>query len=76
MNPDLVLADELTGNLSTRSADCVFELMRQVTATAVPLSCWSTHNLDLARRCARIVEVFDGRIAGQWRARPRRRGFF
>jgi lipoprotein-releasing system ATP-binding protein len=30
MNPDLVLADELTGNLATRSADCVFELMRQV----------------------------------------------
>jgi lipoprotein-releasing system ATP-binding protein len=30
MNPDLVLADEPTGNLDTKSADAVFELMRQV----------------------------------------------
>jgi lipoprotein-releasing system ATP-binding protein len=30
MNPSLVLADEPTGNLDTKSADSVFELMRQV----------------------------------------------
>ncbi len=62
MNPDLVLADEPTGNLDTRSADAVFELMRQVNRDSGTSFLLVTHNLDLARRCDRIIEVVDGRI--------------
>ena len=62
MNPDLVLADEPTGNLDTKSADGVFELMRQVNRDSGTSFLLVTHNLDLARRCDRIIEVVDGRI--------------
>lgn len=62
MNPDLVLADEPTGNLDTKSANSVFELMRQVNRASGTSFLLVTHNLDLARRCDRIIEVVDGRI--------------
>jgi lipoprotein-releasing system ATP-binding protein len=63
MSPDLVLADEPTGNLDTKSADSVFELMRQVNRESGTTFLMVTHNLDLARRCDRIIDVVDGRIA-------------
>ena len=62
MNPDLVLADEPTGNLDTKSANGVFELMRDVNRRSGASFLLVTHNMDLARRCDRIVEVVDGRI--------------
>jgi lipoprotein-releasing system ATP-binding protein len=62
MNPDLVLADEPTGNLDSRSADSVFELMRDVNRKTGASFLLVTHNLDLAKRCDRIIEVVDGRI--------------
>jgi lipoprotein-releasing system ATP-binding protein len=62
MNPDLVLADEPTGNLDTKSADSVFELMREVNRVSGTSFLLVTHNLDLARRCDRIIEVVDGRV--------------
>ena len=64
MSPDLVLADEPTGNLDTKSANDVFELMRQVNRDSGTSFLLVTHNLDLARRCDRIIEVIDGRLQG------------
>jgi lipoprotein-releasing system ATP-binding protein len=63
MNPALVLADEPTGNLDTKSADTVFEMMQDVNKTNGTTFLIVTHNMDLARRCQRIVEVVDGRVA-------------
>jgi lipoprotein-releasing system ATP-binding protein len=62
LRPALVLADEPTGNLDTKSADAVFELMRRVSAEGGTAFLFVTHNLALARRCDRIVELVDGRI--------------
>jgi len=62
MRPDLVLADEPTGNLDTKSTDDVFSLMRQVNRTTGASFLLVTHNLELARRCDRTIEVVDGRI--------------
>jgi lipoprotein-releasing system ATP-binding protein len=62
MRPDLVLADEPTGNLDTRSADAVFELMRKENRTRGTSFLLVTHNMELARRCDRTIEVVDGRI--------------
>ena len=62
MRPALVLADEPTGNLDTQSANSVFEMMEHVNETNGTTFLVVTHNMDLARRCQRIIEVVDGRI--------------
>jgi ABC-type lipoprotein export system ATPase subunit len=62
-SPVLVLADEPTGNLDSASAESVFALMRSINREQATSFLVVTHNLDLARRCDRIVEVVDGRIA-------------
>jgi lipoprotein-releasing system ATP-binding protein len=62
MKPSLILADEPTGNLDTVSTDVVFEMMRKVNVENKTTFLIVTHNLDLAKRCDRIIEVVDGRI--------------
>lgn len=65
MNPSLVLADEPTGNLDSVSADGVFGLMRRINKERSTTFLIVTHNLELAQRCDRILDVIDGRISGQ-----------
>ena len=62
MRPKLVLADEPTGNLDTKSADAVFELMRRVNREQGTTVLFVTHNGALARRCDRTIQVVDGRV--------------
>ena len=62
MSPPLLLADEPTGNLDTKSADGVFAVMRDVNRTQGTSILFVTHNPALAARCDRIVRLVDGRI--------------
>jgi lipoprotein-releasing system ATP-binding protein len=62
LQPALILADEPTGNLDTKSAEGVFELMRDVCRTHATTFLLVTHNLSLAARCDRTIELVDGRI--------------
>ena len=62
MKPALILADEPTGNLDSKSANTVFEMMQRVNETNGTTFLIVTHNMELARRCQRIVEVVDGRV--------------
>ena len=62
LEPPLVLADEPTGNLDTKSADEVFELMRRMHATLKLSFLLVTHDPRLAARCDRVIELIDGRI--------------
>jgi len=61
MEPDLILADEPTGNLDTASGSDVLSLLTELWrggATLVVV----THDTALAERAPRIVEMRDGRI--------------
>jgi lipoprotein-releasing system ATP-binding protein len=62
MNPALILADEPTGNLDTKSADKVIEMMRKVNRTNGMTFLIVTHNMVIAHRCDRIVDDVDGQI--------------
>jgi lipoprotein-releasing system ATP-binding protein len=60
--PQLVLADEPTGNLDTRSSDEIFELMGRFNREAGTTFLIVTHDPRIADRCNRIVEIVDGRV--------------
>ena len=62
MQPALLLADEPTGNLDTKSAEDVFALLRQVNREHGTSVLFVTHNAALAARCDRTIEVVDGRV--------------
>ena len=70
--PPLILADEPTGNLDTRTADEIFALMRRVHAEFGTAFLLVTHDPRLAERCDRQITLVDGRVAMDRRsdARP------
>ena len=61
MDPDILLADEPTGNLDTSSGGDVMSLFTELWQQGRTLVV-ITHDLSLARRAGRVVEVRDGRI--------------
>ena len=61
MNPDIVLADEPTGNLDTSSGSDIMSIFTDLWKQGRTLVI-ITHDPGLARRASRIVEVRDGRI--------------
>jgi putative ABC transport system ATP-binding protein len=61
MKPDVILADEPTGNLDTSAGGDIMSLFTELWnqgSTLVVI----THDLTLARRAGRVVEIRDGRI--------------
>ena len=62
MNPAVLLADEPTGNLDTKSADAVFTLLRQVNQEHGTTVLFVTHNPELAKRCDKTIQVVDGQV--------------
>jgi putative ABC transport system ATP-binding protein len=61
MDPAILLADEPTGNLDTSSGGDVMSLFGELSQQGRTLVV-ITHDMTLARRAGRIVEVRDGRI--------------
>jgi lipoprotein-releasing system ATP-binding protein len=60
--PPLLLADEPTGNLDTRTAQNVFELFHRINAQFGCAVLVVTHDPRLAADCARTIQLVDGRI--------------
>jgi putative ABC transport system ATP-binding protein len=61
-DPPLVIADEPTGNLDSRTADAVLELLTELTRSGKSVVV-ITHERDVARRFDRVVTLADGRVA-------------
>lgn len=60
--PQLLLADEPTGDLDGRTAELVFELIARLHREHQLTSLIATHNLAFARRCHRVLRLDQGRI--------------
>jgi lipoprotein-releasing system ATP-binding protein len=60
--PKLLLADEPTGDLDSRTADTVFELIARLHRDHQLSSLIATHNIGFARRCHRVLRLENGRI--------------
>lgn len=60
--PDVVLADEPTGNLDTHTGDSLFGLMRELNQSRRTTFIIVTHNDKLSAQCDRIIHMQDGMI--------------
>ncbi|NOZ24572.1 MAG: ABC transporter ATP-binding protein [Nitrospirae bacterium] len=62
MEPSVVLADEPTGNLDTKTGSDLFGLLTEVNDSRGTTFVIVTHNDALARECTRIINMVDGTI--------------
>ena len=67
MNPDIVLADEPTGNLDSSSGSDIMSIFSDLWKQGRTLVI-ITHDPALARRASRLVEIHDGRITADYPA--------
>ncbi|WP_114391786.1 ABC transporter ATP-binding protein [Oleisolibacter albus] len=58
--PRVLIADEPTGNLDQHTAESVFAMFQSLVRTQGLGALVATHNLDLARRMDRVLEMQDG----------------
>lgn len=61
-NPFIVLADEPTGNLDSKTRDEIFNLMRQVNQERETTFLIVTHERELGRRTDRVIKLLDGSV--------------
>lgn len=63
--PSLVLADEPTGNLDTRTSQNVLGLLRLMNEKYHQTLVMITHNLDIAQMADRVIRIEDGKVVSQ-----------
>ena len=61
-DPEIVLADEPTGNLDRRNTEIVSDLLLKYSRKKKICLILVTHNMNLARKCDRVMKLVDGQI--------------
>jgi putative ABC transport system ATP-binding protein len=63
-DPPILVADEPTGNLDSRTAEAVLELFERLVAQGKTIV-MVTHDRDLSKRASRIITIADGEIVAE-----------
>ena len=64
-NPAIILADEPTGNLDSKSSDEIVELLRKSNRDYKQTIIMITHDSEIASHAQRVIHIRDGQIAEQ-----------
>lgn len=64
-NPEIIIADEPTGNLDSQNAKNIFDLFSSLNNDFEVTIICATHNLELAKRTKDIIELKDGIIKSE-----------
>lgn len=63
--PTIILADEPTGNLDSKTSDEIVELLKKSNRDYKQTIIMITHNMDIATCADRIIKIEDGKIVGE-----------
>ncbi len=63
-HPSVVLADEPTGNLDSKSSDEIMDLLKRSNVEYKQTIIMITHNMELAKNADRVIVIEDGHIKG------------
>ena len=61
-NPEIILADEPTGNLDRKNTEIVSDLLLNYSSKKKISLILVTHNMNLAKKCDRVIKLIDGCI--------------
>ena len=62
INPTIILADEPTGNLDTKSSDEIVQLLKKANKEYKQTIMLITHNMEIAKLADRVIKIEDGKI--------------
>ena len=65
--PSIVIGDELTGNLDTKSSQLIYDLLRDLNKKINQTFILVTHDMTLAEKTDRILQIVDGKIVCELR---------
>ena len=65
--PSIVIGDELTGNLDTKSSDLIYNLLRELNRKINQTFILVTHDMTLAEKTDRILRIVDGKLVCEMR---------
>jgi putative ABC transport system ATP-binding protein len=61
-DPSIILGDEPTGNLDSKTTSNIIKLLKELNATTGKTVILITHDPDVAREASRVISVHDGKI--------------
>lgn len=62
INPTIILADEPTGNLDSKSSNEIIELLKKTNKEYNQTIMMITHNMEIAKQADRIIKIEDGKF--------------